>query len=129
MTYCCRRVSSTGSKPLIPRASSPPDWRIGNSFAYKCVGSVACKATRRTPSSLFDPTLTHVEPTRLSVRPSAAPARFLQRSKAATSDNKLTGVPSWPVGAVTPPGVVTRGIARGEIFVPKKRASDSELRS
>ena len=49
MTYCCRRVSSTASKPLIPRASSPLDWRIGNSFAYKWADSIADKATRCGP--------------------------------------------------------------------------------
>jgi hypothetical protein len=115
MTYCCRRVSSTGSKPLIPRVPSPLNWRIGNSFAYKCADSIADKATRCASSS-FDPTLTHVEPTRLSVRQSAAPARFLQRTRAAASENKLTGVPSWPVGRTTPPGVATRGIALPEIL-------------
>jgi hypothetical protein len=45
MTYRCRRISSTGSKPLIPRASSPLNWRIGNSFAYKLADSIADKAT------------------------------------------------------------------------------------
>jgi hypothetical protein len=94
MTYCCRRISSTGSKPLILRASSPLNWRIGNSFAYECVGSVACKATRRTPSSLFDPTLTQAQAVQESIRQSAVRAAFLCHSEAAASANKLTGVPS-----------------------------------
>jgi hypothetical protein len=59
MTYCCRRVSSTGSKPLISRVSSPLNWQIGNSFAYKLADLIADKATRCAPS-WFDPTLTHV---------------------------------------------------------------------
>jgi hypothetical protein len=45
MTYCCRRVSSTGYKSLILHAALPLNWRIGNSFAYKCTDSIADKAT------------------------------------------------------------------------------------
>jgi hypothetical protein len=55
MTYCSRRVSSTGSKSLIPRASSPLNRRIGNSFAYKCDGVVACRATCRALIQRLDP--------------------------------------------------------------------------
>jgi hypothetical protein len=38
MTYCFVMSSFTALKSLILRAALPGNCRIGNSFAYKCVG-------------------------------------------------------------------------------------------
>jgi hypothetical protein len=99
MTYCFGMSSYSESKPLILRVSWPPSCTISNSFAYKYDGVVACRATRRAPIQWLDP-----------LPPSG------RNQHAAARENKLTGVPSWPVGRTTPPGVATRGIALPEIL-------------
>ena len=103
MTYCCRRDSSTGSKSLIPRASTRLNWRIGNSFAYKSLGSIVGKATHRA-LFLIRP-YPHPRETDSAVSHAVRSAGLLLTAfEAAASENKLTGVPSWPVGRITPAG-------------------------
>jgi hypothetical protein len=133
MTYCCRRVSSTGSKPLIPRASSPPDWRIGNSFAYKCADSIADKATRCAPSS-FDPTL-HPRGTDSAVSQAVRSAGPLLKEYESRGEREQTdGSPKLAGGANHPAGGGNSRHSSPRNFMNKKdrlsrRSGDSRMSS